>query len=93
VLSPVAATGLVLAAGTGALLFATRAPEYAALPLLRVKLVLIAAGAASALAAHAAWGRWLDRAPPGRRRLAGAVSLACWLGALAAGRLIAFVAG
>ena len=42
VLVPVAATGLALALAAGALLFATRAPEYAALTVFRVKLGLVA---------------------------------------------------
>ena len=91
VLVPVAATGLALAAGAGALLFAVRAVEYAALPVFRLKLALVAAGAASALALHLAHGLKLRTAGRARLAWAGAASMTCWLGALVAGRLIAFV--
>lgn len=93
ILSPVAATGLALAAASGVLLFATRAPEYADLPLFWLKLALAATAAVSALATHAAGGWRLDGASPRRLAVAGAISLACWTAALIAGRLIAFVAG
>lgn len=93
ILSPMAAAGLTLAILTGLLLFATRATEYGDMPLLWLKLALIAIGAVSAMAAHLAWGWRLERAPPARRAPTGGISLAAWLGALTAGRLIAFVAG
>ena len=91
VLVPVAASGLALAATAGILLFATRAGEYADLGLFQVKLALVAAGTLAALTLHVRAGWWLVGA--GDRRLAGhaAVSLACWLGALVCGRLVAFV--
>lgn len=91
VLVPTAATGLTLAAATGALLFATRATEYAPLPILQAKALLIATGTAAALWLHARAGRRLETADPKRLRRHGALSLACWLGALVCGRLIAFV--
>jgi len=91
VLVPVAAAGLTLALVTGSLLFLARPGDYATLSLFRLKLVLVAAGAISALALHATHGFLLGDASPARARLAGATSLACWLGALVAGRLLAFV--
>lgn len=93
VLSASAGIGLALAFLTGGLLFATRATEYAANPAWQVKMVLVVAGAASAVLAHRRHGRTLDGAPEAAARTAGIVSLACWIGALACGRLIAFVAG
>jgi len=89
VLLPVAATGLVLAMGTGALLFITRATEYAALDLFFVKLALIATGAIHALSVHLGTG--LKEASRSRLRLAGAISLSIWLAALVSGRMLAFV--
>jgi hypothetical protein len=89
VLIPVAATGLLLAMATGAFLFITRAPEYAALDLFLVKLALIATGAVHALSLHL--GPGLQSASPARRRAAGAASLSIWLAALVCGRLLAFV--
>jgi len=93
VLVPVAACGLALAATAGFLLFAVRATDYAALAVFQVKLALILVGLAGALAAHLACGRVLDGM--GRRHAAvhGLLSMACWLGALACGRSIAFVMG
>lgn len=93
VLLPVAAGGLTLAIVAGLLLFSVRATEYAALAVLQVKIVLILSGLAGALAAHLAHGPLLDGMGRGRAALHGALSTACWLGALACGRAIAFVTG
>ena len=89
VLVPVAATGLGLALATGAALFSARAPEYGAMPILWVKLGLVSLGVAQAAALHL--GPGLFRAGRARLRLAGAVSLISWTGALVAGRMIAFL--
>lgn len=93
VLAPTAAAGLVLAVAAGAMLFAVRAPEYAAMPLFQLKLGLIALGAGAALALHIVHGARLDRAGGGSLAWAGALSMSCWLGALVAGRMIGFVRG
>lgn len=90
VLVPAAAAGLALAVGTGLLLFSVRAAGYAALPVLQAKLVLVAAGAGAAIAVHARHGLELRQAPGGRLAGHALLSLCCWLGALACGRLIAF---
>jgi hypothetical protein len=89
VLVPVAATGLLLAVTTGAFLFVTRAPEYAAIDLFLVKVALIATGVVHALSLHL--GSGLANASPARRRAAGAASLSIWVAALVCGRLLAFV--
>ena len=91
VLVPCAAAGLALAMSMGLLLFAVRAPEYAALKVFQLKLVLVALGTAGALALHAAHGAWFEDASPGRLRVHAALSMTAWLGALACGRLIGFV--
>ena len=62
VLVPVAATGLLLAVVAGALLFSVRAEEYAALGVLRLKVVLIALGIFGALELHRAYGLALEQA-------------------------------
>lgn len=90
VLVPVAATGLLLAMLTGTLLFSVRANEYAAVPMLWLKATLILAGIASAIAAHARYGAWLDHATRPQLIRTAAISMACWMGALISGRLIAF---
>ena len=89
VLVPVAAAGLLLAMTTGAFLFITRAPEYAAIELFLVKLALIATGAIHALSLH--FGYSLQNASRARLRTAGATSLSIWLAVLVCGRLLAFV--
>jgi hypothetical protein len=91
VLVPVAGTGLAIAIGAGLLLFSARAPEYAMHPIFQIKLILIALGAGSAVAIHLFHGLWLDRADDARLARVGALSMTCWLGALVAGRMIAFV--
>jgi hypothetical protein len=89
VLVPVAVTGLAVAAIAGALLFITRAVEYAAVTLFLVKMSLVAAGVVHALSVHAGTG--LGGIGPSRRRLSGAVSLSIWLSVLVCGRMLAFV--
>lgn len=90
VLLPASACGLALALITGPLLFITRPSEYAALGVFQLKLALIATGVLSAIAAHMLYGRRLQRADRVARLRTGAISLICWLGALIAGRMIAF---
>lgn len=86
-----AAIGLAIAVASGLLLFVTRADEYAALGIFRVKLALITIGTASALAHHLRFGHSLTGASAGTLRLAGITSLICWAGALLCGRFIAFM--
>lgn len=90
VLVPIAAAGLALAVLTGSLLFSVRAQEYAAVGYLQVKLVLVLVGLLSALMIHRAYGLTLEGASQARLRFHALLSLGCWLGALACGRLIAF---
>ena len=91
-----AAAGLVLASVFGALLFITRATEYAASNLFVSKMVIVGTGAANALLLHivlpnkrlqsvAATGKL-----PGRVQLASGLSLAAWLTALTLGRLVGY---
>lgn len=91
VLVPVAACGLALAIMMGLLLFATRASEYASLDIFRVKLALIATGASAALLLHTRHGFTLESASDATLKTHAILSILCWLGALACGRLIAFV--
>lgn len=87
----IAAAGLTVAVASGALLFATRADEYAALGIFWIKLTLIAIGTASAIGHHLRYGWALTGASPRALHMAGATSLLCWAGALLCGRLIAFM--
>ena len=90
VLVPVAAGGLALALTAGLLLFSVRAREYAGVGFLQIKLALVAIGVLAALALHHAHGRLLESASGSRLALHAILSLSCWIGALACGRLIAF---
>ena len=85
----VAATGLALALSTGPLLFTVRATEYVENPFLFWKFGAIAIGLVN-VAALRLMGDWTDESHAGRRRAAGLVSLLAWLGALTAGRMIAY---
>lgn len=91
VLVPAAATGLALAIVFGAMLFSVRAQEYASIGFFQAKLALIALGIVSALTLHRGYGLLLEGASRARLRSHALVSIACWVGALACGRLIAFV--
>ncbi|MGI9386353.1 MAG: DUF2214 domain-containing protein [Methyloligellaceae bacterium] len=90
VLIPTAAAGFLLALTSGALLFSVRATEYITISIFYLKMAFVAIGFGSALLIHLKYGLWLENAS--RRRLASGaiISMACWLGALAAGRMIAF---
>ncbi len=93
---PVATVGFAVAATTGAGLLATQATEYVGNPYLLVKFAAIALGIVNVAALNAApaWRARREREllPEEQRRLAiyGAVSLAGWTTAVAAGRLIAY---
>lgn len=100
-LVPVSVAGLILATVSGAALFTVRASEYATEPVFLGKLALIALGAANALLLRRteAW-RWLgmrrsDGAEPAQTRsrlaVAACLSLFCWLGAIALGRLLGYL--
>jgi hypothetical protein len=93
---PVAVCGFALAATSGIALFATKATEYAGNPFLYIKFPAIAIGLLNALMLHfsPAWQARGTRELSRRERLQlawmGGTSLACWLTAIAAGRMIAY---
>jgi hypothetical protein len=80
---------------TGLMMFAAHATEFAANPVFRLKLVLIAAAVANAAAFHR-WpfrsvARWDVGVPvPPRAKLAGVLSLVLWTGTICCGRLLAY---
>ena len=94
-ITPVAVVGFALAAASGMCLLATTATDYDGNPYLLIKFPAIALGLLNVfvLQRSRAW-RARDREPSHgeRRQLAimGALSLACWVTAIAAGRLIAY---
>jgi hypothetical protein len=92
----VAAGGFLVAAASGACLITTNATEYVGNPFLLIKFPAIAIGLvnAAAIGRLPAW-RARDTRDPApheqwRLRLAGGVSLAAWLTAVGAGRLIGY---
>lgn len=90
VLVPAAVFGLALVVPMGLLLFSVRAQEYSENIFLQAKLALILIGIVSAATAHLRYGLALEDASEKQLRVHGFISLGCWLGALACGRLIAF---
>jgi hypothetical protein len=93
---PVATAGFVIAALTGVALLATKATEYAGNPFLLIKFPAIAVALlnVAVMTSRPAWkhmGR-PEPSPRDRRILAigGAVSLAAWLTAIGAGRMIGY---
>lgn len=85
----VAATGLVIAALSGAALFTVQAGEYLGNPFFAVKFAAILLGLLNIAALRFA-GDWRDDGPSRWRPWAGLISLLAWLTALTAGRLIAY---
>lgn len=83
-----AATGLALAAATGAWLFSVNAVEYVGNPALQVKLVLISLALLNLLLLHRRG--WTDEPPSAAVRVHAVLSLALWLSVLVAGRWIGF---
>jgi len=96
VAAPVAAFGFSLAVFTGVGLFATKATEYVGNPFLYIKFPAIGLGLINVLVISrlTAWReratRELSRGERFQLACAGGLSLACWLTAIAAGRLIAY---
>lgn len=96
VLTRTAGFGLGLAIACGALLFITRATEYANSSLFIFKMVVVVGGTANALVLHLAMpdvrlpARWEASKLPARVRSAACISLAAWLSALTLGRLVGY---
>lgn len=93
---PMAAAGFALAACSGLCLLATNATEYRGNPFLLLKFGAIFAGLVNVLVMHRLRA-WRNRDADGfsashrvQLRAAGAVSLASWTTALAAGRMIGY---
>lgn len=93
VLIPVAGTGFALALACGALLFITKANDYAASTLFQVKMLVLAVALVNALAFAVLHRRRKDRAdhaPILSQRVIGTASLAAWLAVIVLGRLIGY---
>ena len=89
---PVAASGLALQVPTGILLLAAEARALGQNPAFYAKLAFIAVGLLNVALFHARFGRAMRAGPvsTGARALA-LVSLAAWVSALVAGRMIAYL--
>ena len=90
--------GFILAVASGALMSAGQAEEYITNPAFQLKLLLIVLAGVNMLVFHVLIWRtvpaWDQKAPtPLAARVAGALSLALWIGVVAAGRWIAFTHG
>lgn len=87
---PLAVVGFGLAAASGTAMLSTNASDYVGNPFLLVKFAAIAAAGIN-LAALQALPGWRNRALAARPlAVVGAVSLLCWLTAIAAGRMIGY---
>jgi hypothetical protein len=93
---PLAVVGFGVAVMSGACLLTTNASEYAGNPFLLIKFSAIALGLVNVAVLHVlpAWKERAERAPTEAERfklaLTGGASLASWVTALAAGRLIGY---
>lgn len=93
---PLAATGFTVAALSGICLLATKATEYVGNPFLYIKFPAIALGLLNVTALNnlPAWKehrtRDLSRREQETLALFGGMSLACWLTAITAGRMIGY---
>lgn len=92
-LTPVAIAGLVLMAGSGAILFAADGAALARSAIFERKLMLIVAALANAAVFRLVWNtrmaNWRNEAPRAPRAMA-AASLLLWLATGASGRWIAY---
>jgi hypothetical protein len=93
-LLPLSRIGFVLAISMGFLLFSADASHVVRNPAFQAKLLLVTAALVNVVIAHAGPWRnvsvWRDEAPRGVKVTA-LVSLLLWLGAVCAGRLIAYL--
>lgn len=92
-LVPFGIAGFVLSAGSGALFVVTAPDQYLYNPALQTKMALLGLAGINmvlfyATAAREVWATADDHLPPLRARAFGALSLLCWLGVIACGRVI-----
>jgi hypothetical protein len=90
-----ARAGFAVVVPTGLMMFTAHATEMASNPVFRVKLILVAAGVLNAAAFHQ-WpfksvdGWNVGASAPAWAKATALVSLLCWSGAIACGRLLAY---
>lgn len=91
---PLSRFGFLLAVGMGFLLFSADASHVVRNPAFLAKLLLIALALVNVVTAHRGpWQRVADWGidAPGSAKVRAALSIALWLGAVCAGRLIAYL--
>ena len=90
-----ARAGFAVVVPTGLMMFTAHATEMASSPVFRIKLILVAAGVLNAAAFHQ-WpfksvnGWDVGANAPAWAKATALVSLLCWSGAIACGRLLAY---
>jgi hypothetical protein len=89
-LVPIAATGVLILAASGSILFAADAKSLAMSGTFRLKLILIALALANVAAFRLLFGAVVADPPPAAARLLALVSLLLWLGVAICGRMIAY---
>jgi len=89
-LTPLAVAGLLLAVGTGLLMFAADATPMVASRVFQLKILLIVVALLNVVLFRQWLGRSLDREPSMLARLSALTSLGLWLTVGALGRLIAY---
>jgi len=92
-LLPLSRAGFVLAICMGFLLFSADASHVVKNPAFQAKALLIAAALVNVVIAHAGPWRHIERwrgEAPGAAKATALTSLVLWLGAICAGRLIAY---
>jgi hypothetical protein len=89
-LIPIAATGVLILAASGSVLFAADAKSLAESGTFRLKLALIAIALANVALFRWRYGRVMPARPPTGARLLALTSLLLWTSVAVAGRLIAY---
>ena len=89
-LVPIAATGVLILAASGSILFAADAVSVAEKGVFQLKLALIALALANVVAFRWLYGAVVSDPPPAGARLLALVSLLLWVCVAIAGRMIAY---
>lgn len=89
-LVPIAASGLLILAATGSVMFAADAKTLAESGTFRLKLVLIALALANVALFRWRFGRVMPRQPSAGAKALAVLSLLLWIAIAVAGRLIAY---
>ncbi len=89
-LVPIAATGVLILAASGSILFAADAKSLAMSGTFKLKLILIALALANVALFRLLFGATVSDPPRAAARILALVSLLLWLGVAIAGRMIAY---